>query len=206
MAITYPLALPTVTGVRNITIRTINSVSYSRSPFTFAGQAQAFSGQMWAADVSLPPMKREDAVVWVSWLTSLRGQYGTFLMGDPLCATALGEAGGTPLATGSNPAGETLNIAGATASQTDWLKAGDYIQLGTGANARLHQVLADVDTDASGNGTLSLWPHTRSAVTAGTAITVSSPVGRWRLDSNQSERSVSEAAFYGISFSAVEAI
>lgn len=206
MAITYPLTLPTVTGVRNITIRTINSVSYSRSPFTFAGQAQAFSGQMWAADVSLPPMKREDAAVWVSWLTSLRGQYGTFLMGDPLCATALGEAGGVPVASGVNTAGETLNIAGATASQTDWLKAGDYVQIGSGSNASLHQVLEDVDTDASGNGTLSLWPHTRSDLAAGTALTVSNPVGRWRLDNNQSERSVSEASVYGISFSAVEAI
>lgn len=206
MAVTYPLSLPTVTGVRNVNLRTINSVSYSRSPFTFAGQAQAFSGQMWAADVSLPPMKRSNAAVWVSWLTSLRGQYGTFLMGDPLCVTAQGEAGGTPIASGTNPAGETLNIGGATVSQTDWLKAGDYIQIGTGANARLHQVLSDVDTDASGNGTLSLWPHTRSSVAAGTAIAVSSPVGRWRLDSNQSEWSINEAAIYGISFSAVEAI
>ncbi len=206
MATTYPLTLPTVTGARSVNLRAINAVALSQSPFTFAAQSQAFSGQMWAADVSLPPMKRSDAAVWVSWLVSLRGQYGTFLMGDPLCATAQGEAGGTPIASGSNPAGETLYIGGTTVSQTDWLKAGDYIQIGTGANARLHQVLEDVDTDASGNATLSLWPHTRSAVAPGTAIVVSSPVGRWRLDGNQSEWSINEAAIYGISFSAVEAI
>lgn len=206
MTISYPLSLPTHTGIRSVTIRTINSVSYSRSPFTFAGQAQAFPGQMWAADVSLPPMKREDAAVWVSWLASLRGQYGTFLMGDPLCATALGEAGGSPITRGTNTAGETLNIAGASTSQTGWLKAGDYIQIGSGSNASLHQVLEDVNTDASGNGVLSLWPHTRSDLVAGTGITVSNPVGRWRLDGNQSERSINEASIYGISFSAVEAI
>ena len=206
MATTYPLTLPTVTGARSVNLRAINAVALSQSPFTFAAQSQAFSGQMWAADVSLPPMKRSDAAVWVSWLVSLRGQYGTFLMGDPLCATAQGEAGGTPISAGSNPAGETLYIGGATANQTDWLKAGDYIQIGTGANARLHQVLSDVDTNASGNATLSLWPHTRSAVAPGTAIVVSSPVGRWRLDTNQSEWSINEAAVYGISFSAVEAI
>ena len=206
MATTYPLTLPTVTGARRVNLRAINAIALSQGTFTFVAQSQAFPGQMWAADVSLPPMKRSDAAVWVSWLVSLRGQYGTFLMGDPLCTTAQGEAGGTPIASGSNPAGETLNIGQATANQTGWLKAGDYIQIGAGQSARLHQVLSDVDTDASGNGTLSLWPHTRSAVAAGTAITVSSPVGRWRLDNNQSEWSINEAAIYGISFSAMEAI
>ena len=206
MATTYPLTLPTVTGARSVNLRAINAVTLSQSPFTYAAQSQAFSGQMWAADVSLPPMKRSDAAVWVSWLVSLRGQYGTFLMGDPLCATAQGEAGGTPLVNGASQTGEDLIIDGCTLNQTDWLKAGDYIQLGSGASSTLHQVTADVDTDGSGNATISLWPHVRTAPDDNAAITVSSPVGRWRLDSNQSEWSINEAAIYGISFSAMEAI
>ena len=92
MAITYPLSLPSHTGIRSVELRATNAVAYSRSPFTFAGQAFAYPGQMWQADVTLPPMKRADAEQWIAWLVSLRGQLGTFTMGDPLCKTPRGTA------------------------------------------------------------------------------------------------------------------
>jgi hypothetical protein len=92
MAITYPLSLPSHTGIRSVELRSTNAVAYSRSPFTFAGQAFAYPGQMWQADITLPPMKRADAEQWIAWLVSLRGQLGTFTMGDPLCKTPRGTA------------------------------------------------------------------------------------------------------------------
>jgi hypothetical protein len=91
MAISYPLSTPTNIGIAQIELRAINAVAYSRSPFTFSGQAFAYSGQMWQADISLPNMKRQDAEYWVSFLLSLRGQFGTFLLGDPLGATPRGD-------------------------------------------------------------------------------------------------------------------
>ena len=45
MAISYPLALPTHTGFSDVELRAKNAVAYSRSPFTFAGQAFAYSGK-----------------------------------------------------------------------------------------------------------------------------------------------------------------
>lgn len=206
MAISYPLALPTVTQIRNISFRQINAVAYEQSPFTFAGQAQAGAGQMWGADMMLPPMRRAEAVVWVAWLTSLRGQFGTFTMGDQMGATAIGSAGGSPVVKGASQTGQDLNIDGATVSQTGWLKAGDYIQLGSGATATLHQVLVDADSDGSGDVTLTLWPSVRTAPADDAVVTVASAVGRWRLAGNETSWSVSEASLYGISFSAIEAI
>ena len=205
---TYPLALPTHTGIRGVSLRAVNSVAYERSPFTFAGQAQANAGQMWMADVTLPPMKYEDAEQWIAWLVSLRGQFGTFNMGDPARSTARGSARGTDTVTvnGADQTGETLDITSDQLSETGYLKAGDYIQLGTGSSATLHKVLADVDTDASGNATVTLWPHVRTAPDDAATVTVQNTVGRWRLSSNESEWSVNEAAIYGISFSAMEAI
>lgn len=90
--ITYPLAFPTHTRRRSIEMRATNAVAYASSPFTFAGQAFAYPGQMWQADVTLPPMKRTDAEQWVAWLMSLRGQLGTFTMGDMLGCTPRGTA------------------------------------------------------------------------------------------------------------------
>lgn len=206
MTTSYPLALPSHTGLRAIELRATNAVAYSRSPFTFAGQAFAYPGQMWQADVTLPPMKRADAEQWVAWLVSLRGQLGTFLMGDPIGETARGAATGTPLVNGADQTGGSLIIDGAATGVTGWLKAGDYIQLGSNGTSTLHKVLADADSDGSGNVTLDIWPHIRTAPADDATVTVSNTVGRWRLASNESSWSVNEAAIYGISFTAMEAV
>lgn len=205
---TYPLALPAHTGIRSINIRAVNAVAYSESPFTFAGQAQASAGQRWMADASLPPMKYEDAEQWIAWLVSLRGRFGTFLMGDPLRCIARGTARGTDTVTvaGAGQTGQTLNITSSVVATAGYLKAGDYIQLGTGATTTLHKVLTDVTTDATGDATLTLWPHVRTAPADASAVVVEKAKGRWRLASNESEWSVNEASIYGISFSAMEAI
>lgn len=209
MPITYPLALPTVTRVQSIDLRTVNSVAYTRSPFTFAGQAQASAGQMWGATVTLPPMRRTQASVWFSWLTSLRGQFGTFLMGDPTCGVSLGTAAsnaGSPIVNGNSQTGEELVIGGAPSDQTGYLKAGDYIQLGSGATATLHQVLQDVNTDGTGGATLTLWPYIRTAPVDGSIVVVANAVGRWRLSENESNWNIDEASIFGITFSAMEDI
>jgi hypothetical protein len=206
MAISYPLSMPTNTRIRSIELRAVNAVAYSRSPFTFAGQAFAYAGQMWQADVTLPPMKRADAEQWLAWLVSLRGSLGTFLLGDPLGCVARGVATGTPLIKGGSQTGGTINIDGATSGVTGWLKAGDYVQIGSGGTARLHKVLQDANSDGSGNVTLELWPHVRTAPADNAAVTVSSAKGLFRLASNEQAWSINEASIYGITFSAMEAV
>jgi hypothetical protein len=208
MAITYPLSLPSHTGIRSASLRAVNAVAVERSPFTFSGQAQASAGQMWQADIQLPPMKYEDAEQWTAWLVSLRGQFGTFTMGDPARAIARGTARGTDTVTvnGGSQTGQDLNITSDQTSETGYLKAGDYIQLGSGSSATLHKVLVDASTDGSGNATVTMWPSVRIAPANGSTVVVQNAVGRWRLASNESEWSIDEATIYGISFSAMEAI
>lgn len=206
MAITYPLSLPTHTGIKAIELRAVNAVAYSQSPFTFAGQTHAYSGQAWQADITLPPMKRDDAEQWIAWLISLRGQYGTFLLNDPSATSPRGSAGGTPLVAGASQTGGTLDIDGCTASQTGWLKAGDYIQLGSGSSTRLHKVLQDADSNASGEVSLDIWPHIRTSPSDDATVVTSSAKGIFRLASNEQSWSVNEASIYGITFGAFEAL
>ena len=205
MAITYPLALPTHTRISQIELRASNAVAYSQSPFTFAGQAHAYAGQMWQADVTLPPMRRTDAEKWVAWLVSLRGQLGHFYLGDPLGCNARGLANtfaGTPIIT--NQTGGTISVTGASLSKDGWLLAGDYIQIGTGSDATLHKVLQDADTNSSGNVSLEIWPHIRG--TRSGSVTVTNAKGRFRLASNEQSWSINSTSIYGISFSAMEKI
>ena len=194
MAISYPRDLPSHTGIRNVELRAVSATAYDMSPFTFGGTSYEYDGQMWQADLTLPPMRRADAEVWLAWLLSLRGRAKTFLLGDPLCATPRGTATSATL-TGTTGSG-TLSV-----TMTGTLLAGDYIQLGSASSATLHKVLEDQD----GDGNLEIWPHLRRDVTAESA-TLSNTVGVFRLASNEQAWSINEASIYGITFGAVEAI
>ena len=374
MAITYPLTLPTHTGIRSVSFRARNAVAYSMSPFTFAGQAHQYAGQMWEADITLPTMRRSNAEQWNAFLMSLNGQAGTFLLGDPngcvprgtalsfkknlltfteqfdnaawvktratvttnaalspdgnttadsLDGTEVGssyvylgvtltsglnytfscyvkantyygditlrdftdvsglnfnlttldvsssgvsasnanatdegngwyrisvtftptaptrshnigitidtadsgiyvwgaqlEAGSVateyqPIADGYGPfvngAGQTgseLIIDGASPNEDGYLKAGDYIQLGTASSARLHKVLADVATDDDGNATIDIWPSLRSSPADNSTVIIENCKGRFRLAENVSGWNA-DVAQYGITFSAMEAV
>jgi len=206
MAISYPLALPTTTGLARIRIAANSVVGVSQSPFTAKQQVYKYTGQFWEAEISLPPMKRSDAEYWISFLLKLNGSYGTFLLGDPNGATARGVATGTPLVKGASQTGSELITDGWTTSTTGILKAGDYIQIGGGASAKLHKVLDDVDSDSSGNATLTIWPDLRSAPSDNAPIVVSGAKGVFRLSTNQSDWDVNEASIYGMTFPAREAL
>lgn len=206
MAVTFPLAIPTSKGLAKIRLTANNVVGVSQSPFTAKQQVYKYTGQFWEADISLPPMKRADAEYWISFLLKLNGSYGTFLLGDPNGATARGVATGTPLVKGASQTGSDLITDGWTPNTTGILKAGDYIQLGTGSTSLLHKVLDDVNSDSSGNATLTLWPDLRSAPADNAAIVVSAPKGVFRLTANQQAWDINEATFYGITFGAREAI
>lgn len=194
MAITYPLSLPTSVGIANIELTANNAVAVSRSPFTFSQQVFTYSGQMWTASVSIPPVLREYSADWKAMLTALKGQTGTFLLGDPDYATPRGTIQ-TATLTGSL-GDETVTVA-----MTGSLLAGDYIQVGSGATARLHQVLVD----HTGDGSLEIWPALRANYTAAT-VTFNAAKGVFRLSTNQTSWSINDSSIYGISFDCMEAL
>ena len=209
MAITYPLNTPTNLGIANIVLSAENAVAISQSPFTFQQQIVAHPGQRWAASVSLPPMKRQDAEYWVAFLLSLKGQVGTFLLGDPNCVDAQGSARttpGTPVVNGPLQTGNTLSIDGLPLSVTGYLLPGDYIQLGASSSAQLYKVLTQVNTDGSGAATLDIWPDLRSIPGDGDAVVVANTKGRFRLKDNVQQWQINNISSYGITFDCVEAI
>ena len=194
MAISYPLSTPTTTGIESIELRAVNAVSISQSPFTYKQQIVAHPGQRWEASVNIPSVRRELAANWKAFLVALKGQQGTFLLGDPDYTSPRGNA--TSCTITGNPGDETV-----TATLSGTLLAGDYIQLGTGANTRLHKVLVD----QTGNGNLEIWPALR-AIYVGAPATLNNPKGLFRLANNLSSWSINSQSAYGISFEAVEVL
>jgi len=194
MALSYPLATPTSIGIESIELRAVNAVATSQSPFTYKQQIISHGGQKWEASVNIPSVHRDKAAQWKALLVGLKGQTGTFLLGDPDYATPQGTVS---LCTLTGSAGdETVTVV-----MTGTLLAGDYIQLGSGSAAKLHQVLLDQD----GDGSLEIWPALRSNYTNETVI-FNAPKGVFRLATNISSWSINNASTYGISFEAVEAL
>ena len=198
--------MPSQAHIQSITLRMASQNFATQSPFTFQTQVLNHPGRRWEADVSLRPRRHADARLWLSWLAKLDGQLNTFTMGDPLGCAPQGEAGGTPRVNGGSQTGSSLIIDGATTSQTDWLKAGDYIQIFEDADARLYMVTDDVDTDGPGNAPLNIRPPLFEPPTNKRLVITSNTVGAFRLAGNVSTWNVNEAAIYGIQFSAVSLI
>ena len=194
MALSYPLATPTTIGIESIELRAVNAVAVSQSPFTYKQQIVSHGGQKWEASVNIPSVHRDKAAEWKAMLVGLKGQVGTFLLGDPDYATPQGTVSSCVL---TGDAGDDS----ADVVMTGTLKAGDYIQLGTGSGSKLHQVLLD----QSGDGTIQIWPSLRSTYSSAT-VTFNSPKGVFRLSTNMTSWSINNASIYGISFEAVEAV
>ena len=194
MTIAYPINTPTSIGIATIELSATNAVAISRSPFTFSQQVHTYAGQMWSASVTIPPVRKDLAEPWVSLLLALRGQTGTFLLGDPNNTTPRGTATSATITGASGSSSLTVTMTGT-------LLAGDYIQLGTGADATLHKVLVDQD----GNGTLEVWPALRKARSSVSA-TLTNTKGLFRLANNTQSWSINESSAYGIQFDAMEAL
>ena len=139
MAISYPLSTPTTIGIESIELRAVNAVATSQSPFTFKQQVVAHQGQRWEASVNIPSVRRDKGCCLEGDAKRLlKGQVGTFLLGDPDYDSPQGTVSSCVL---SGSAGDAT----ATVVMTGSLLAGDYIQLGSGSSAKLHQVLVGPD-------------------------------------------------------------
>lgn len=206
MPVTYPLDFPSNLGISSFRIGFRTATSRTESPFSFSEQVVRFSGELWEIEVGLPRMFREDAEYFNAFLLKLRGKYGTFLIGNPNAYNPRGSWVGTPVVDGGGQSGDTLNIRGLTPSQTNIARAGDYIQLGTGSNTRLHQVLNDTNSDGAGKASLLIAPNLRSSPSDGASLITTGARGRFRLSDNLQGISIDTESTYQISFRATEAL
>lgn len=206
MTITFPLTPPATPGYSGLTITPKSSVGESRSPFTLEGQYYVNPGQLWQAQLKLPTTQRPVAALWIAFLLSLNGKQGTFLMGIAGHDTPQGIGTGTPLVNGAAQTGQSLITDGWTINQTGILKAGDFLQLGTGVNTHLHMVLADANSNGSGQATFDIWPRLRASPLDNDPIVVSSPKGLWRLATNDMPFDLSPPLLFNLSFPVAEAL
>ncbi len=176
-------------------------VAVSESPFTGATQVQKYAKAQWYATLSLPPMKRSQAVEWQSFFMQLEGKANTFLLGDPDAKTVMGGNAPTSISVTSSAAIGATSVT-LTIGSGKKLNKGSYLQFGTGSSSRLHMVV----DDNTGNGAVTIQPALKDAITTGTTVTFASARGLFRMDTNELTWSANELSNYGITFSCSEAL
>lgn len=209
MALSFPLSVPDYNDIQQMQIETFNAVSRSASPYTLSHQTQENSGVVRIFRFQLRPMFKEDANTWIAWLESLRGGSKTLLIGDPHNRSPQGSAStspGTPLVAGASQTGAELDIDGCPANATGYLLAGDWIQLGSGVDARLYRVTATVSTNGSGAATVDIFPDLRTSPADNSAVTVSSTEGCFRLVEPRVAVSVGVHHVHDIEFQVIESL
>ena len=77
------ITMPNTPNFVNSNFSLIRTVGQTISPFTGKTKTQEFDGVYWIAEVSLPPMRRNVALQWQSFLLELNGSINNFKFADP---------------------------------------------------------------------------------------------------------------------------
>lgn len=165
---TFPF--PNITPATN-TFELVSNTRTYQSPLTNAVQTASRKGSLWKASLQFNNLSGDDRKVMQAFLVKLNGQQHRFTLQDH-SHTPRGAGGGTLRVNGASQSGTTLVCDGATASVTNYLRAGDYISF----NNELHMVVADADSDASTNVTLSIAPPIRKTPADDTIVDYTIPV------------------------------
>ena len=192
--------------ITSIRFKPRSVVAISASPFTLQQQVQAHQGQIWAAEILLPPLEHDEAQQWIAALLSLNGIQGTFYLGDPAHRAPRGDPTGVPVVDGADQTGQSLNTKGWGVSDEGVLLAGDWIQLGTGSTQRIYRVLKDVDSDGDGKAVIDIWPRLRESPGDEESLILEDTMGVFRMSDNEMPWDIDSRLMYGFEFDVVEAI
>ena len=132
-------------------------------------QARQIDGQRFAITLAFPPMTRSEFAPIKAFVMKQRSQLENFTLIPPTEGNAQGVATETISVNGALTAGTTTaSIDGMATSTNGILKAGDYFRF-TGQE-KVYMAVADLDSDGSGEGTLTFEPPLRSNVADNVAL------------------------------------
>lgn len=200
---TYPLTLPTVPAPNRTSLRLKRMVGYSES-FS-SGQQQVYEHPyaLWVGEVQLPPMKRDKAAAWQSFLMECHGRSGTFLLGDWDGRVPRGTARAAQVS-GAGQAGTQITLKGLGGGNT--LLPGDWIQLGSGGDSKLHMVTGGGNAANSGGvATFQIEPRIKVSPADSSVVTLVNAKGVFRLSVNEIGWDSDQVSVYGITFPIMEA-
>ena len=136
----------------------------------------------------------EQAGLWKTMMLNLRGGVNHLAIYDVAQPAPAGTMRGSPILAAQAAAGATtMQITNGTAYGT--LKAGDWLQLGSGLTSQLIAVTIDITLNGSGAGTVTFEPPLRSTYSSSTIVTWDKPVANYKMATDAPEWAYVAGAF-----------
>lgn len=170
---TYALRAPSVYNGP----RFVSNTAIKRSVLTGAIQTISRPGSRWELDLTWENLYGDHREDVLAFFVRLNGAEHRVRLSALYGKTQRGAFGGSPVVDGAGQTGSSINLTGAFTGITDWIKAGDFLQIGN----NLYQATADADSDGSGDVTVNIQPQLRSSPSNGASVTVESPYGQFIL-------------------------
>jgi hypothetical protein len=152
-------------------------------------QTRQIDSQKFTITLDYAPMSRSSFAPIKAFIMKQRARLNTFTVIPPIVSSAQGVASGTISVDGAISAGATTcTIDGMATSTSDILKAGDYFRF-TGQD-KVYMAVADLDSDGTGEGTLTFEPPLRSDVANDIALVYDNVDFTVRLSNDIQEYSI----------------
>jgi hypothetical protein len=74
----FPLEIPSPSGIRSCRVSRQSVVAVNKSPFTLEEQVYAHPGKAWMISLEIRPMRTSEAGGWIQFLYDINGREGTF--------------------------------------------------------------------------------------------------------------------------------
>lgn len=147
-------ALPTTAIPADVQFRSIQPARVSIA-HSLKRQVRSTGAQRWAGRCTYGTLERAVFQPLWAFIVAQKGQYETFTLTLPGWTTPLGSWGGSPAVNGAVSAGAvSVAIDGLTAGVTGIGKAGDFVKFS--GHSKVYQLAADVNSNGSGETTLTL--------------------------------------------------
>lgn len=197
MALSYPLDFPTINGktiVQDLTMRLVQSAAVTQSSTSFVQQIQNFGNARWEAEITIRPLNLEEAKVFQTFLSSLRGTVGTFYFGDPQQTIT----SNVPVCTAYSLNGrDNLSIVN---SSNHAVAAGTQFGYANGLHILLEDAPANTTTSCE------ITPPTRNAIPGTFSLDFTYPQAQWRLASNDIEWRIGRESLHSFTLACIEDI
>ena len=172
----FPAITPTTQ-----TFELVTNTKQFQSPLSNAIQTVSRKGSYWKTSMIFNNLSGAERAELQAFIAKLDGQTHRMRISD-YGAVRFGTAipPQTPKVQGAGQTGSTLVADGATASQSTYFAAGDYISF----NNELHIVTADVDSSASGVLNIPIAPPIRKSPSDNASVEYSAPYGVFMMTNN----------------------
>lgn len=176
-----------------MTTRTFPAIKPTSMSWELVSNAQQFvamsgaiqvaqrAGQRWTTTMEFSTLKDADRSVLQAFVAQVLGLADNFTLSpadySPRGAFGVNAVYNFPKVNGGGQSGNSINVHRCVNNTTDWIRAGDYFQIGT----ELKMATADASSDSTGEITIEFVPELRVSPANNSNVVIDAPSGVFRF-------------------------